>query len=230
VQPAIPPPTITSSRTRDNERRLDIGFIVYPRHTPLDLVGPWEVLSRLPDTVSHLIWTRPGPVQAAGGMEINAALAFADAPPLDVLVVPGGPGQPSLMKHTLLLDYIRVCAEHATWVSSVCTGSLLLAQAGVLKGRRATTHWLARETLRSFGVDVSEQRYVFDGKFATAAGVSAGIDLALELAQRIAGTRVAQRIQLQIEYDPQPPLRAGSPAQAPQEVVQEVRADARYHR
>lgn len=209
---------------------MDIGFLVYPRHTPLDLVGPWDVLARLPDATAHLIWTRPGPVQAERAMEISATTSFADAPPLDVLIVPGGPGQLSLMKHTLLLDYIRDTSEHARWVASVCTGALLLAQAGVLKGRRATTYWLARDSLRTFGVHVTDDRYVVDGKFATAAGPSAGIDLALELARRIAGDRVAQRIQLQIEYDPEPPLHAGTPASAPPDIVDELRAAARHFR
>jgi cyclohexyl-isocyanide hydratase len=209
---------------------LDIGFLVYPRHTPLDLVGPWEVLVRLPEARLHLIWTRPGPVQAEGGMEITATAAFADAPRLQVLLVPGGPGQLSLMKHTLLMDYIRSCTGTAEWICSVCTGALLLAQAGVLTGRRATTHWLAREALQSFGVEVSNERYVLDGKFATSAGVTAGIDLALELARRLGGDDAAREIQLQIEYDPAPPLRAGSPEQAPPELVSRLQSRARRYR
>jgi transcriptional regulator GlxA family with amidase domain len=209
---------------------LDIGFLVYPRHTPLDLVGPWEVLVRLPEARLHLIWTRPGPVQAEGGMEITATAAFADAPRLQVLLVPGGPGQLSLMKHTLLMDYIRSCTSTAEWICSVCTGALLLAQAGVLTGRRATTHWLAREALKSFGVEVSNERYVLDGKFATSAGVTAGIDLALELARRLGGDDAAREIQLQIEYDPTPPLRAGSPEQAPPELVSRLQSRARRYR
>ena len=209
---------------------MDIGLLVDPRHTPLDLVGPWEVLARLPDARTHLIWTRPGPVQAEGGIEISANVAFADAPPLDLLVVPGGPGQLSLMKHTLLMEFIRECAESSRWVCSVCTGALLLAQAGVLRGRRATTHWLARDTLRAYGVEVVDDRYVFDGKFATAAGVSAGIDLAFELARRLSDDQTACEIGLQIEYDPAPPLDCGSPEKAPSEVVQRLRARARRYR
>jgi transcriptional regulator GlxA family with amidase domain len=209
---------------------LDIGLLVYPRHTPLDLIGPWEVLSRLPDAHTHLIWTRPGPVQADRGIEIGATVSFSDAPPLDVLLVPGGPGQLSLMKHSLLMEFIRGCASSSTWVCSVCTGALLLAQAGVLNGRRATTHWLARDALRSFGVEVADERYVIDGKLATAAGVSAGIDLALELARRLSGERVACEIELQIEYDPAPPLDCGSPAKAPVEVVSWLRERARRYR
>ena len=209
---------------------MDIGFLVYPRVTPLDLIGPWEVLSRIPDANVHLVWTRPGPVQAEGGMEIRATTSFADAPTLDIVLVPGGPGQLSVMKHSILMDYIRGSVSTSDWVCSVCTGALLLAQAGVLKGRRATTHWLARETLAAFGVQVSNERYVIDGKFATSAGVSAGIDLALELVRRTHGDELAQQIQLQIEYDPRPPLAAGSPDTAPTEVVARVRAHARRFR
>lgn len=209
---------------------MDIGLLVYPRLTPLDLVGPWEVLQRLPSARVHLIWTRPGPVQAEGGMEISATTSFSDAPTLEVLVVPGGPGQLALMKHALLLDYIRESAKTASWVCSVCTGALLLAQAGLLRGRRATTHWLARDALRSFGVEVTEDRYVIDGKFATAAGVSAGLDLALELARRLAGEECAAEIQLQIEYDPKPPLTCGSPQKAPGHLVARLREAARRYR
>jgi transcriptional regulator GlxA family with amidase domain len=209
---------------------LDIGLLVYPRHTPLDLIGPWEVLARVPGARTHLIWTRPGPVQAAGGIEISAGVAFADAPALDLLLVPGGPGQLSLMKHTLLMEFIRRCAESSAWVCSVCTGALLLAQAGVLRGRRATTHWLARDALRAYGVEVVGDRFVFDGKFATAAGVSAGIDLAFELVRRLHGDETACEIALQIEYDPAPPLDCGSPAKAPGEVVQRLRERARRYR
>lgn len=209
---------------------MDFGLLVYPRHTPLDLIGPWEVLTRIPAARTHLIWTRPGPVQAERGIEISATTSFQDAPGLDVLLVPGGPGQLSLMKHTLLMEYIRKSAQSASWVCSVCTGALLLAQAGILKGRQATTHWLARDALRTFGVDVVDDRVVFDGKFATAAGVSAGIDLAFELCRRLVGDDVAQEIQLQIEYDPAPPLDSGSPARAPTAVVERLRQQARRFR
>lgn len=204
--------------------------MVYPRHTPLDLIGPWEVLARLPDARTHLIWTRPGPVQADRGIEISATVAFSEAPRLDVLVVPGGPGQLALMKHSLLMDFIRGSVASEGWVCSVCTGALLLAQAGLLRGRRATTHWLARDALRSFGVEVVEERYVIDGKVATAAGVSAGIDLALEVARRLSGDRVVAEIELQIEYDPAPPLDCGSPLKAPADMVADMRKRARRYR
>lgn len=214
VHPATPPPTTAQSRTRDNGRGVDIGFLVYPRHTPLDLVGPWEVLARLPGAQAHLIWTRPGPVQADRGMEISASVSFTDAPRLDVLVVPGGPGQVSLMKHAVLMDYIRACERSAQWICAICTGALLLAQAGVLKGKHATTHRLAQEALGRYEVEVSDAPYVFDGKIVTAAGVSAGIDMALEIARRLVGDEVAQAIQLALEYTPSSPHRAESPEHA----------------
>jgi transcriptional regulator GlxA family with amidase domain len=163
-------------------------------------------------------------------MEITATTSFADAPPLDLLLVPGGPGQISLMKHSVLLDYIRTCSQTAQWICSVCTGALLLAQAGVLKGRRATTHWLARDALRSFDVDVSGERYVIDGKFATAAGGTAGIDLALELARRTAGDAAVEEIQLQLEHEAGPPLGSGLSERATPELVSRLRSTARRFR
>ncbi len=154
-------------------------------------------------------------------------MAFADPPPLDLLLVPGGPGQLPLMKHAQLLEFIQERARSVGWMCSVCTGSLLLAGAGVLKGRRATTHWLARDALRSLGVEVVNRRGVFDGKFATSAGVSAGIDLALEMVRRLATDELAQAIQLGIEYDPAPPFDCGSPEKAPPELVARLQSEAR---
>ena len=206
---------------------MEIGFVLFPRLTPLDLVGPWEVLTRLPEANPHLIWTRPGPVLVERGLEVTATVAFEDAPPLDILVVPGGPGQLPLMRHVPLLDFLRARAPEVRWLCGVCTGALLLAQAGLLRGRRATTHWQARDTLRALGTTVVEERYVFDGNVATSAGVSAGIDMALAVAAQIAGEEAARAIQLQIEYDPAPPFDSGSPASAPADLVDRLRRGAR---
>jgi cyclohexyl-isocyanide hydratase len=208
---------------------VEIGFLVFPRLTVLELIGPWEVLSRLPDARAHLVWTRPGPVLGERGMEIAATTSFQDCPPLDVLVVPGGPGQASLMRHQLLMDFLRQAAENAKFVCSICTGALLLAQAGLLKGRQATTHWLARDALRAFGVEVVEGHYVFDGKYVSAAGASGGIDMALAVAGELAGEAKAQAIQLAIEYDPEPPFTAGSPRTAPAAIVNSLEAERRSY-
>jgi transcriptional regulator GlxA family with amidase domain len=209
---------------------LDIGLLVYPRFTPLELVGPWEVLVRLREARSHFIWTRPGPVLGERGMEMTAGVAFADTPSLDVLVVPGGPGQLSLMKHTLLMDFLRERTQAGTWLLAVSTGSLLLAQAGVLRGKRATTHWLAREALASFGVQVEDSERVIDGRLATAAGASGGIELALEIVRELAGEDEARAIQLELEYNPQPPFDSGSPATATPELVERLRKGSRQYR
>jgi cyclohexyl-isocyanide hydratase len=185
---------------------VEIGFVLFPRLAPLDLAGPFEVLTRLPGANAHLVWTRPGPVLTERGMEINATTSFEDAPPLDVLVVPGGPGQLPLMRHVPLLEFLRAQLSEVRFLCGVCTGALLIGQAGLLRGRKATTHWEARAALASLGAEVLEERYVFDGNLVTAAGVSAGIDMALALVARLAGEPVARSIQAGIEYDPQPPF------------------------
>ena len=201
--------------------------MVYPRLTPLDLVGPWEVLSRLPGAEPHLVGTEAGPVTAERGLVLTATAAFGDARAYDVLVVPGGPGQREMMAHAELIDLLRAQAARAAWTCGVCTGALLLAQAGILTGRRATTHWQARSALAGFGVDVVDERFVFDGAVVTSAGVSAGIDMALALAARLAGEETARAIQLALEYDPAPPFDSGSPARADPALVARLRSATR---
>lgn len=170
-----------------------------------------------------------GPVRTDNGqLALTAAKTFADVPHPDVVVVPGGPGQTVQMTNAALLDWIRAADATSTWTTSVCTGSLLLAAAGLLGGRRATSHWLALDELRGFGVEPTGDRVVLDGKYVTAAGVSAGIDMGLTLIGRISGDAVAQAVQLGIEYDPQPPYDAGSPQKAPAEIVGLLRSTSRF--
>jgi transcriptional regulator GlxA family with amidase domain len=161
-------------------------------------------------------------------LHLSAEAALVDVPHPDILVVPGGPGQHDQMDDGPLHDWLRAADQGTTWTTSVCTGSLILAAAGLLDGRRATGHWLALEKLREMGVEAVEERVVTDGKLVTAAGVSAGIDMALTLAARIAGEQVAQAIQLGIEYDPQPPFNAGSPQTASAEIVALLRDRSRF--
>jgi putative intracellular protease/amidase len=208
---------------------MDIAMPLYDRFTALDAVGPYEVLSRLPDTTVHFLGADgTGPKKTETGMlTILTARSLEDLPHPEVIVVPGGYGTRDLMRDERVLEWVREAHATSTWTTSVCTGSLLLGAAGVLDGLQATTHWLELETLRELGVEPVEERVVRQGKVITAAGVSSGIDMALSLAAEIAGPEWAQGIQLGIEYDPQPPFDAGSPSKAPPEIVELVRAAAK---
>ncbi|HUH80862.1 MAG TPA: DJ-1/PfpI family protein [Solirubrobacteraceae bacterium] len=208
---------------------MDIAIVLYDRFTALDAVGPYEVLSRLPGAKVRFLAAEPGPVKTDNGVltvQVEHALAELEHP--DVIVVPGGPGEVAVRAGSQVLDWLRAAHETSTWTTSVCTGSLILAAAGLLEGRRATSHWLALERLQELGALPSEERVVYDGKLVTAAGVSAGIDMGLALAGTIAGDTVAQAIQLGIEYDPQPPYDSGSPRKAPAEVLELLRSRSRH--
>jgi putative intracellular protease/amidase len=203
---------------------MDIAIPLFDRFTALDAVGPYEVLSRLPGAKVTFLAEQPGPVQTETEMlSLLAEASFDDLPRPEVMVVPGGFGNRDLLEDSGLVDWIRTAHETTTWTTSVCTGSLLLAAAGVLDGVDATTHWLARDQLRELGAVPVEERVVERGKVITAAGVSAGIDMALTLVARIVNDDLAQAIQLGIEYDPQPPFAAGTPDKAPQPIVDLVR-------
>jgi len=208
---------------------MDIAILIYPRFTALDAVGPYEVLSRLPDARVTFVAEDASPQRTdTGQLAVVADATLEDLPHPDIVLVPGGPGQAALMDDGPLHEWVRTAHETSTWTTSVCTGSLILAAAGLLAGKRATSNWQAIEELRALGADALEERVVFDGKLATSAGVTAGIDMALELAARIAGDQVAQAIQLGLEYNPQPPFDAGSPHRAPAEIVEAVRAYSRF--
>ena len=201
------------------------AIVLFDRFTALDAVGPYEVLSSLPGAEVVFAAHMPGPVvNEKGTLRLTADAALADVPRPDVIVVPGGPGQNAHMADEALLGWLRAADSRSAWTTSVCTGSLLLASAGLLNGRRATTHWLAMDKLAGLGAVPVTGRVVTDGKYMTAAGVSAGLDMALALAGKLAGDAVAQSVQLALEYDPQPPYQAGSPATAPQAITDALRA------
>ncbi len=207
---------------------MQIVILLYDQFTALDAVGPYEVLSRLPGARVVFAAERPGLVRDnTGALGLLADVPLGDVPHPDILLVPGGPGQAEQMAGGPVHAWLRAADEASSWTTSVCTGSLILAAAGLLAGRRATTHWLAMDELRALGVTAVSERVVIDGKFITAAGVSAGIDMALSLAGRIGGAALAQAIQLGIEYDPRPPYAAGSPATASPDLVASVRARSR---
>ncbi|ASU83921.1 glutamine amidotransferase [Nocardiopsis gilva YIM 90087] len=203
---------------------MDIAFVLYPGMTALDLTGPYEVLAPNPGVRAHFVAATPGPVTCDSGMVITAGSALGDLPRPDVIVVPGGSGwRAALDNETELVAWLAAAYPHATWTTSVCTGSTLLAKAGILTGRPATTHWSVRDVLADLGATVSTERVVIDGDVVTAAGVSAGIDMGLRLAAEVWGEETAQRIQLVLEYDPQPPFDTGSVDSAPPEMVEAVR-------
>ena len=208
---------------------MQIAIVLYDRFTALDAVGPYETLGRLPDAETVFVAEHAGPVRTdTGALAITADRALAEVPNPDILIVPGGPGQTPQMENPVLLDWLRAADATSTWTTSVCTGSLLLAAAGLLRGRRATSHWLALDFLKQFGAEPTGERVVFDGKYVTGAGVSAGIDMGLTLLGRIAGDEHAQAVQLLTEYDPQPPYDAGSPQKAPAHLVEEFHTKSRF--
>jgi len=206
--------------------RLRSGLLVFPNMTQLDLTGPYEVLARLPGAETVLLWKDLDPVRSEHGLTILPMATLASSAPLDLILVPGGAGINPLLGDAEVLTFLRRAAAEAHYVVGVCTGSLVLGAAGLLRGRRATTHWMSHDLLRSFGAEPAAQRVVVDGKFFTGGGVTAGIDVALTVAAEIAGRAVAEAIQLGIEYDPAPPFASGSPEQADPAVLKAVLARA----
>ena len=208
---------------------MQIAIALFDRFTMLDAVGPYQVLAGLPGANVSFVADRPRPVpDDSGNDRLVAEAAFGDVPNPEIVVISGGPGEVSHRDGGPLREWLLAADATSQWTTSVCTGSLILAAAGLIAGRRATSNWLAMDELKRLGAEPVSERVVFDGKYVTGAGVSAGIDMALALAGRIAGDRTAQTIQLGIEYDPQPPYDAGSPAKAPADVVSYLRAGGRF--
>ncbi|MGW5091053.1 DJ-1/PfpI family protein [Streptomyces sp. 067-1] len=199
---------------------MQVAIVLYPGFTSLDVIGPYEVMGRLPGTEVVFVAERPGiVVNDLGNLSVDVVTSLADVPRPDVVLIGGGPGQAQQMSDGALHAWLRRVDRTSVWTASVCTGSLILAAAGLLKGRRATSHWAALDHLGEFGATPSKERVVVDGHYATAAGVSAGIDMALSLAGRQLGDDEARTVQLIIEYAPQPPYDAGSLESAPPEIV-----------
>ncbi|WP_024280178.1 DJ-1/PfpI family protein [Xanthobacter sp. 126] len=198
---------------------LKFGLLVFPRITQLDMTGPLQVFSSLPGAEVHLVWKRIEAVQSDTVLSILPTTAFADCPQLDVICVPGGYGTDDLMGDDEVLNFLRAQAAGAKFVTSVCTGSLVLAAAGLLEGRKAATHWSAIDVLPIFGVTASRERVCIDGNRITGGGITAGIDLGLTVISELVDRRTAEAIQLRLEYNPAPPFNAGSPETAPADVL-----------
>ncbi|NWA25805.1 DJ-1/PfpI family protein [Pseudomonas gingeri] len=198
---------------------LHIGFLLFPKVQQLDLTGPYEVLASLPDVRIHLIWKDLAPVTSSTGLAFTPTTTFEDCPPLDVICIPGGAGVGPLMEDAETLSFIVRQAVQARYVTSVCTGALVLGAAGLLQGRKATTHWAYHDLLAPLGAIPVKERVVRDGNLLTGGGITAGIDFALTLAGELVGAQEAQVIQLQFEYAPFPPFNAGRPETAPADVL-----------
>jgi cyclohexyl-isocyanide hydratase len=202
---------------------IQIGILLYPNVTQLDATGPAQVLSRVPGAKMHMIWKTLDPVPTDAGFSIVPTTTFADCPELDVICVPGGGGQTMLMTDDETLDFLRKQAATARYVTSVCTGSLVLGAAGLLKGYKSACHWAWRDMLPAFGAIPVAERVVRDRNRISGGGVTAGIDFGLTVAAELAGEEVAKSIQLVLEYDPQPPFDSGSPEKAGPERVKRIR-------
>lgn len=202
---------------------LRFGILAFPDVQQLDLTGPYEVFASAPGSEVLLIGRERAPVVASTGLPLVPTATYADCPPLDVLCVPGGAGVNALMEDADALDFIRSRAGEVRYLTSVCTGSLVLGAAGLLKGKRATSHWNAVDLLTAFGAIPTEGRVVRDGNLITAGGVTSGIDFGLTVIAELLGAETAQRVQLALEYAPAPPFQSGTPQEAPAEIVQAVR-------
>jgi transcriptional regulator GlxA family with amidase domain len=199
---------------------MDIAFLLYDNMTSLDFIGPYQVLGMVPKARLHLAAVEAGPVRTDLGVRIHADMRLEEVTRADIIVVPGSPDPSKVMGDERVLSWLRQLDASSRWTTSVCTGALILGAAGLLQGKRATTHWTVTENLRHFGATPVEERVVFDGKMVAAAGVSAGIDMALALVAKEFGALLAQSIQLGIEYDPAPPFATGSLRAATPEVIQ----------
>lgn len=212
---------------RGAEKHLNIGAIIFPGIDQADLTGPFAVLSRLPNSTFHVLAKEAKPIRDLNGLILTPDKTLAAAPPLDLLIVPGGPGQEALMEDEDVLHFIREQASRAQYTFSVCTGALLCGAAGLLRGLKTTTHWAAFDLLGYFGAIPVQARVVVDGKHISAAGITAGMDGALRVASLLRGDRVAQQIQLSLEYAPEPPFNCGTPKTAPPEVLEAASASFR---
>lgn len=202
---------------------LQIGLLLFPRLTQLDMTGPFEVFARLPNTKVHLIWKTREPVTSDVGLQILPTTTLAECPDLDVVCVPGGPGMNALLEDEEVLAFLRRQGAQARYVTSVCTGALVLGAAGLLKGYKAATHWASMEFLKAYGAEPVDTRVCVDRNRITGGGVTAGIDFGLSIASLLSDRKTAEKIQLYMEYNPEPPFEAGSPDTAPAEVVAEFR-------
>ncbi len=213
--------------TNDPRAHIRIGAIIFPNMDQCDFTGPFEVLSRLPDSTFHVAWKRKEPIRDCHGLILTPETDLAECPKLDLLVVPGGHGQEALMDDEEVLSFVRTQSRSAKYVFSVCTGALICGAAGLLQGVKATTHWSAFHLLEYYGALPTNVRVVVDGKMVSAAGVTAGFDGALVIASLLRGEDIAREIQLAIQYAPEPPFDSGSPEKARTDTLEAAQRSSR---
>lgn len=211
-------------RKLEMTKQIEIGFLLFPNVTQLDLTGPAQVLSRIPNAKVHLIARQLEPIITDVGFSINPTISFANCPALDVICVPGGAGIAEQMQDAEILNFLRQQGSTAQYITSVCNGSLILGAAGLLRGRKSACHWLWRKYLSHFGAEPINARVVRDGKYLSGGGITAGIDFAFTLAAELVGEEAAKSVQLALEYSPEPPFDCGTPEKAGAERVQQIYA------
>lgn len=209
---------------------LSVGILVFPKVQQLDLTGPFEVFASVPEADVRLVWKHTDPIIAVTGLTLTPDVTFKDSPQFDVLCIPGGPGVNPLMEDDETLEFIRKQAAGARYITSICTGSLVLGAAGLLEGRKATTHWASHDFLSRLGAIPVKARVVRDGNLFTGGGVTAGIDMALTALAEMFSQEAAEAVQLNLEYTPEPPFDAGQPETAPASVLKTVRGRGKVSR
>ena len=197
-----------------------IVIFLFNGMTALDAVGPYEVLSKIPDSKIYFVSLEPGNISCAGGLTLISGYSIKEINKADILLIPGGSGIDNLLNNSEILDWIRNIHKTTQYTASVCTGALLLGASGILKNLKTTTHWNHMERLKKYGAEIQKSRYVIDGKVITSAGVSAGIDMSIKLVSLLRTETLAKLIQLAIEYDPAPPFETGSPEKVPKELLE----------
>lgn len=203
--------------------KYQVGMIIFPGMTNLDFVGPLEVLARMPNTEVHILAKDLSAIETDLGYSVSPTMKIGQEPPLDLIFIGGGAGINALLEDEFMLAYLEEVGQHVQWVTSVCTGALVLGAAGLLKGYKATTHWTAMDVLPLLGAEPVYRRVVVDRNRVTGGGVTAGIDFGLTIAALLHGNAIAQSLQLGMEYNPEPPFQAGSPAIAPPEITSRIR-------
>lgn len=206
-----------------NQTKYKVGLVIFPEMTQIDITGPHQIFAFMPNTRIYWLWKKIEPVKSNDGLTILPDTTFTDCPDLDILCVPGGPGQIEMMRDEQMLEFLQKKAKTAKYITSVCTGSLILAAAGLLQGYRAGCHWAFLEQLAMLGVETSSERVIIDRDRITGGGVTAGLDFGLVVVSQLCGEETAKRIQLLLQYDPQPPFNAGSPEKAEPELVTQVK-------